>query len=167
MEYLTLGKIIDTFSLDGTLKIFSSTNNQKIRYEKGKTVFLVKEENTLEVHPVSYRSTGNIDFVKFDEFNSQEQAKCFVGYEVRIEKNQNDLLEGYYFYSDLRGCKILKEDKTTIGKVKEVEEFPAQITLRCISEEGKNFFVPFIKEFILNIDIKNKEITIKYMEGIL
>lgn len=167
MEYLTLGKIIDTFSLDGTLKVFSSTNNQKKRYQEGNTLILFKDEQSVELHVSSYRSSGNIDFVKFDELNNPEEAKQYVGYEIRVMKDEKDLDEGYYFYSDLRGCKVLKEDKTIIGKVKQVEEFPAQITLRCVSEQGKDFFVPFIKEFVLNVDIKNKEITIKYMEGML
>ncbi len=167
MEYLTLGKIIDTFSLDGTLKVFSSTNNQKKRYQEGNTLILFKDEQSVELHVASYRSSGNIDFVKFDELNNPEEATQYIGYEIRVMKDEKDLDEGYYFYSDLRGCKVLKEDKTIIGKVKQVEEFPAQITLRCVSEQGKDFFVPYIKEFILNVDIKNKEITIKYLEGML
>ena len=44
MEYLKLGKIIDTFSLDGSVKIFSTTTNQDIRFQKGKKVFIQIED---------------------------------------------------------------------------------------------------------------------------
>ena len=51
--------------------------------------------------------------------------------------------------------------------VKEVEEFPAQITLRVKSLKGKDFFVPFIEAFIKNVDVESKKIIIHFMEGML
>ena len=166
MEYLTLGKIIDTFSLDGSVKILSSTTNQDIRYKKGNKVFVSDNNEMKELTIVSYRRSSNFDIVKFQEVTTVDEALLLKGKELLVIKNINDLKEGYYFYSDLKGCIIVADGKK-LGKVIEVEEFPAQITLRCVSEQGKDFFVPFIKEFILNVDIKNKEITIKYMEGML
>ena len=41
MEYLRLGKIIDAFSLDGTLKILSSSYFSEKRYQKGNVIYLV------------------------------------------------------------------------------------------------------------------------------
>ena len=77
------------------------------------------------------------------------------------------MIKDTYFYSDLRGCKIIDKNGNNLGIVKEIEEFPAQITLR-VSRQGKpDFFVPFIEVFIAKIDIKNKEITINVMEGLL
>ena len=59
------------------------------------------------------------------------------------------------------------EKKNILGIVKNVEEFPAQITLRVSRKNGKDFFVPFIKQFIKNVDIRNKQIEIVVLEGML
>lgn len=169
MEYLSLGKIIDAFALDGTVKLMSTTDNAKKRYQKGNKVFLVNPKNheQKELTVVSYRSSGQIDFVKFEEIKTKEEALSFKGFEIQVIKDTNDLDEGYYFYSDLRGCSIVDQDGNILGTVKEVEEFPAQITLRVGRKGNGDFFVPFIKDFIKNVDIKNKEIHINLVEGML
>ena len=164
-EYLSLGKIIDTFSLDGSVKVFSTTTNQDIRYKKGKKV-IVSKEDKIELTISSYRRSSTFDILKFEEINTVEEANQLKGKEVLVIKDTNDLKEGYYFYSDLVGCSIIADDKE-LGKVIQVEEFPAQVTLRAKTKEGKSFFVPFVKAFIRSVDIDKKEIIINYVEGLL
>lgn len=169
MEYLSLGKIIDAFSLDGTLKVISSTDNGKKRYQAGNKIFLYdpKTQERKELTVLNYRANGQIDFVKVDEITTKEEAESYRGYELHVIKDSKDLDEGYYFYSDLRGCKIIDQDNTELGIVKEVEEFPAQITLRVRRKEGAEFFVPFIKQFIREVDIDKKIVYINRVEGML
>ena len=163
MEYLSLGKIIDSFGLDGTVKIFSSTTNGKSRYKKGNKVFI----NGLEYTVMNYRHSGNFDFVRFEEITNPEMVKTMKGLFIEVAKDRNELKEGYYFFDDLKGCAIIDKDRNTYGIVKEVEEFPAQITLRVSRKNGRDFFVPFVKAFIIDVNIDKKEITINVMEGLL
>ena len=162
------GKIVDKFGLDGTLKVYSTTNNGKMRYKKGARVFLYDEnsKDRKEYKVESYRKSGMFDYVKLEGFDATkaEQSK---GFEIHVIKDNSDLEVGYYFYSDLIGCSVLDSDKNVLGTVKEVEEFPAQITLRVKRDNAKDFFVPFIKQFIVNVDIKKKEIIINVLEGML
>ena len=169
MEYLKLGTIIDAFGLDGTIKVYSTTQNQKMRYKKGARVFLYNESlDTREEHiVVSYRSSGRFDFVKLEEINSPEKAKEYKGFEVHTIKDRNDLKVGYYFYDDLKGCSVVNTADEELGIVSMVEEFPAQLTLRVKRKGKPDFFVPFIKQFIINVDIDNKKITINVIDGML
>ncbi len=169
MEYLSLGKIIDSFGLDGTLKVYSTTDNQKLRYKKGNKLFLYneQEDNRIPVTVVSYHSSGNLDYVKFEEITSPEKGKEYKGFEIHTIKDANDLKVGYYFYSDLVGCKIIDQVNNELGIVSKVEEFPAQLTLRVRRENGKDFFVPFVKQFIKKVDIESETISINVIEGML
>lgn len=167
MDKLSLGVISDTFGVDGAVKIKSSTSNQDIRYVKGNKLILYSDDSSLDVTVESFHRSGIFDVVKFVEINDIDTAINYKGFEVITNKDQNDLKEGYYFYDDLRGCNIVDEDNNILGIVKQVEEFPAQITLRCEQKNHKEFFVPFIKEFIIKVDIPSKTIFIKYMEGML
>ena len=166
MEYVTLGKIIDTFSLDGSVKVFSSTTNQDIRYKKGNKIYISIDDEIKELTVVSYRRSSNFDIVKFQEVTNADEALSLKGKELLVVKDINDLKEGYYFYSDLKGCSIVADGKK-LGKVIEVEEFPAQLTLRCKTDNGKVFFIPFVKAFIKSVDIEIKEIEINFVEGLL
>ena len=168
MEYLCLGIIIDSFSLDGTLKVLSKTTNGKMRYQKGNKVFLCnKNGKRIEKEVLGYRSNGQFDFVKLEGIETKEQAMELKGSTLEVIKNSNDLEKGYYFYSDLVGCRLFNENQQEIGFVKEVEEFPAQITLRCGRKNQPDFFIPFVKAFIINVDIEKKEIIVKVIEGLL
>ena len=143
MEYLSLGKIIGSFGLDGTLKVFSTSNNEEMRYKKGNQVFL------------------------FNEKEDARNEESFKGNEIQVIKDRNDLKEGYFYFSDLKDCVIIDKDNKEYGKVKEVEEVPAQITLRVSRRNGKDFFIPFVKDFIRQVDIQNKKIIVNIIEGML
>lgn len=167
MEKLLLGYIISSFSLDGTMKVLSKTNMSAKRYIKGNKVYLAdKEENIIkELTVSSFRSSGEIDFVRFEEIAAKEEADSYKSYCLLVEKT-DDLEKGFYYFSDLEKCNIVSEGKV-IGKVIKVEEFPAQITLRVKADNGKEFFVPFIKEFVKNVSLEKQEIEIVLWEGML
>lgn len=169
MEYVSLGKIVDSFGLDGTIKIYSTTNMGTKRYKKGSSVFLLNplDNSRTEYKVLSYRHSEPFDFVKLEGLNTPEEVKALKGIEIQVVKDNKDLEEGSYFYSDLIGCLVYSETKEELGKVKAVEEFPAQLTLRVLRKNKPDFFVPFIKEFIVKIDIENKAIFIKVIEGLL
>lgn len=165
MEYLLLGHIAGSFGLDGTLKIISTTSFQDKRYVKGNKIYLGEEKKILTV--VSYRNNGKFDFLKVEEITNKEDADKFKSTSVYGEKDLSLLDKGFYYFSDLETCVVVDENDKEIGKVKKVEEFPAQITLRVKGKNNKDFFVPFIKEFILNVDIERKVIKVKLIEGML
>lgn len=167
MEYVKLGNIIGSFGLDGTLKVFSTTYFQEDRYQTGNKIFLLNptSKETKELTVVSFRVSGNLDYVLVNEITTKEEAESLKGYELVAIKDK--LNEGLYYYSDLEKMSVYDEEGNLLGKVKKVEEFPAQITLRISREKKADFFVPFIDEFILNIDKNNNKITIKVIGGML
>lgn len=168
MDLLNLGYVINTHGLDGTLVIFSNTHFASKRYVKDAKLFLMNpiSKEVIEVSVVSYRKYKEYDYVKFNEIKNKEEALAFKGYTVEIKKEEASIPEGYYRFDDLKSCKVITTDNKYLGMVIEVEEFPAQITLRVKKDDGKTFFIPFIdKIFIQDVDIENKIITIKYMEG--
>ena len=168
MEFVRLGKIIDAFSLDGTLKILSSTYFSDKRYKKGNIIYLVSPSGErIEVTVLDHRSNKDIDFVKVNEITSKEEALERKGWFVEANKDEKLLAKNEYYFTDLEQCDVYDEQSRLLGKVKKVEEFPAQITLRVTRKDKPDFFVPFIDAFIDHVDIENKKIIIKVMEGML
>lgn len=169
MEYLLLGYIVGSFSLDGTIKILSKTDFADLRYQKGNQVFLYssKTKERLPVTVDSYRSNGQFDFVKLEEITSPEQAKSYKGYEVQVEKNYDNMEKDTYYFVDIVGCKVYDENDVLLGEVSQVEEFPAQLTLRVKRKGQPDFLVPYVKAFIRSVDIVNKKIVINVIGGLL
>lgn len=169
MEYVSLGVIKDSFGLDGTMKIYSTSTNQSKRYVKGAKVFLYNPQTheRTELTVSKYRKNGPFDFLKVNEFNTPEEIKVLKGLEIHANRDDIKLEKGQYYYTDLKECEVYDQEGKLLGKVKEIEEFPAQLTLRVARDNKPDFFVPFIEQFIKNIDIKNKRILIEKIEGLL
>ena len=167
MEYLTLGTVIDAFGLDGTLKVISSTYFAEKRYKKDAKILLFNKKNEYEILTiVSFRTNKGIDFIKTQEITTKEEALERKGSFLKVEKDNSTLNKGDYYFSDLEKCDVY-DNESRLGKVIKVEEFPSVITLRVKRDNGKDFFVPFIKEFIKKVDIKNYKIYINVIEGML
>lgn len=167
MEYLSLGVIIGSFSLDGSLKILSSTDFAENRYQEGNALYLRKDNELVPVTVNKYRRSGELDIVSFLEINTVEEALAKKGYEVLIDKKEAILPKNYYHFYELEQCEVYDDKDHLLGKVNKVEEYPAQITLKVKTKEGKLFQVPFVDAFIKKIDIKNKKIIINVIEGML
>ena len=168
-EYLLLGYITDAFSLDGTFKVLSKTDFAEKRYQKGKEIFLYQKNTKQRMTVVveNYRKSGQFDFVKVQGINSKEEALEFKGYEIHALKDYQIVDKDTYYYVDLVGCEVLDEKASVLGIVSQVEEFPAQLTLRVKRESQPDFLVPFVKAFIKSVDIVKKKIVINVIGGLL
>ena len=124
--------------------------------------------NALGVSETTVQKAGDKRLiVEIPNISDPEKAKEFKGFEIHTIKDRNELKVGYYFYSDLLDCSIIDQSNNKLGIVIKVEEFPAQLTLRVKQENGKDFFVPFVKQFIQSVDVEKKEIHINVIEGML
>ena len=167
-EYLLLGYITGAYGLDGTMRVLSKTDFAKERYKKGNKIFICSQNGgKKELTVKSFRKSGQFDLVKVEEINTKEEADSLKSNELQALKNDLKLKKGEYYFCDIVGCKVLDENKNELGFVKIVEEYPAQLTLRVLRNNGKEFQVPFVKAFIKNVDIENKVIVINVIEGML
>lgn len=166
MEYLLLGKIFKPHGLKGEVKVFSNTNFASLRYKKGNVVFILdnNEYKPLIVH--SYYSYKNIDVVSFENYLDINKINDLLNKNIYIKKSDAILPDNYYHYSDLINLNIISEDKI-IAKVVGVIEYPANVVLKCITNDKKDLIIPFVDEFIIKVDLKNKEIIVKLIEGML
>lgn len=167
MEYLKIGTIIGTFNLDGEIKVYSTTYFPYERFQKGNTIYIKKEEEYSPLKVENFIDKKSFYILKVDLINSIDDAIKYKGFDLFIIKDKSELEEGLYFFIDLENCDIYDEKNNYFGKVIKVEEFPAQITLRVQKADKKTFFVPFIKQFIKDVDIENKKIVINVIPGMI
>ncbi len=169
MEYLSLGTIVNTWGLKGELKVYSTTDFSKKRYQKGNKVFLFnkKTNERLEVEVIKYRNDKGMDIVAFKDLENINLVEKYIGYEVQVIKDTNDLPNDTYFFSDLKNCEVYDQNNILLGTVKEIETYASYNTLRVSRKDNKDFLVPFVKAFILNVNLDERKITINVIKGLL
>lgn len=168
MDYLAVGQIVRTVGLKGEVKIYPSTHFRDTRFKKGARVFLLNEEKKIEQELTikSHRQNGDCDQVVFEEIPSIEEAEKINHRFLFVEKNQNDLKNGSYFFSDLIGMTVEFDNGKMIGMVSKIEEYNSYQTLRVKTSE-KDVLIPFVNAFIKSVSLVDKKIIVKFIEGLL
>jgi len=167
-KYLRVARITKPVGLNGEVKVFSTTTFKNIRYKKGNKLFILINDKYKEVTIKRVKLNGKFDTLAFEEFSSLEEVSSFINIDLFTLKDYEDLKKNQFFYSDLESCLVKDEDNNILGTVDTVEEFPSQLTLKVkIKDSDKFFYVPFIKEFIQDVNIENKTIIIHLIEGLL
>jgi len=169
MEYVRLGKITKTFGLEGGVKCFSLTDFPTERFQPRTKLSLLDERTNQrkEVTLKSFRDSGPFYFLSFEGIDDISEAEKLQGFFVEIEKGKAPLPQGHYRLNDLLECEVKDEKGTLLGKVSEVLAYSTVKTLRVRRDGAKDFFVPFVDEFIKSVDIEKKTIVIHVIEGLL
>ena len=166
MEFVEIGKIVNTFGIRGELKVAAYTDFIAERFKKGSTVYLTEEHIPFKVK--SYKEHKGFLLVLFqdnEDINLVEKYKNSLIYKAK--EDIRPLKEGEYYFSDLTGLDVYV-DGILKGKVLQVEEGIRNNNLRVLKEEdGKQVLVPFLPVFIERVDLEAKRIDVIRMEGLL
>lgn len=161
MEYINIGKVVTTHGIKGELKIISNFDYKKEAFKVGNKVYLGKEK--IEEVIQSYRVHKNYDMVTFKGYDNINQVLKYKNNQVFINK-ENLKINGY-LDTDYIGLEVYMNDKM-IGRIKNVIKIPNN-SLFEIEDSEKVFYIPNNKDLIEKIDMKNKKIFIKYIEGLI
>lgn len=164
MEYVKIGKIINTFGIKGELKVESLTDFVSDRYSKDSLVYIGDEKIPFVMN--GYRIHKGFLLISF---NNKEDINLVEKYKnMYIYKDKNDirpLNEGEYYYSDLKDLDVYIDNKC-IGKVLYVEEGISCNYLR-VKLDYESKLIPFLPVFIDNVDLTNKRINVKKVDGLV
>lgn len=76
------------------------------------------------------------------------------------------LEEGQYWVSDLQGLKVFSTDGTLLGKVKDVHHWGANDTFEIIDDGGKDHYLPFVDQFVQEVNLEEGKIIVQLIEGL-
>ena len=155
-----VGEIVNTHGIKGELRIISDFKYKEKVFINGNKLYLGKRKQKVIID--SYRKHKNYDMVKFDGINDINDAIIFKGDEVYVKREDLDI-DGYVD-EDIIGLKVYNEDKL-IGKVTNIVKNKQEILV--VKNRNKSYLIPFVNEFIKNIDLDKKILSINVIEGLL
>jgi len=169
MEYIKIGKIVNTHGIKGELKIHSISDFDSIRYRSGATVYVLHEGTYLPMKVRSFRPHKGMSLVFLEGINDINEAERYRNDDVYIDAGSRKALpQGQYYFSDLENLRVIDEEGACLGICVGVEPTNgAQNNLRIVAEDGKEILVPFVSQFIQDVDLANGVITVQVIEGLL
>ena len=165
-NYISIGKITNFFGIKGEAKVGYDNENQ---IKKAKVVYMLDDKSKAELKIKSIRFHKNFAIMKFEEIDDINDLLQFKGQRLFVEKQAalKQLEKDEYLIQDLIGCIVYDEKGEKLGEVVNISTNSSQDLLNIKNGFGQISLVPFVNEFFPNVDIKNKKIIIKPIEGLL
>ncbi len=163
MEYVYLGKIVNTHGIKGEIRIISNFKYKEQAFKPNFTIYIGDKKEKYLI--TSYRPHKNYDMVTLAGINNINDVIKYKGYNVYINKADLTLTNDMYFDEDLIGCLVYDNDQY-IGEVIDLMETPANRIL-VIMNNDKQILIPQVDEFIKKVDINNKKIIINSIKGMI
>ena len=146
MEFINIGKIVNTHGIKGELRILSDFRYNEKVFKKGMKFYVGKEKEEFTVN--SYRFHKIFDMVTFEGFTNINEVLYLKGRQVYINKE------------DLVGYDVIIGEKV-LGKVTGVMyNSKANDNLKV-----GDILIPYVKDFILKIE--DNKVYVKEIEGLL
>lgn len=163
MEKIKIGKIVNAVGLKGEVKVYNYSDRPEA-YERAEAIYM--EDKLLAVQNV--RLQKNMVILKLSGINDRNGAEAAKGKELFItEADLPALPEGQFYVRDLIGMTVKEQDGAPLGKVADVLQNTAQDIFEVERENGKKFLLPKVDEFVINIDVQEREIEVKLPAGLL
>jgi 16S rRNA processing protein RimM len=102
--------------------------------------------------------------LSFEGIASPEEARLLTNRELFAAARDVPLEEGEYLDRDLIDCDLIDPAGTVLGRVVDVQHFPAQ---DCLVVGPHRLFVPLVKAFVRKIDVAARRIDVDLPEGLL
>jgi 16S rRNA processing protein RimM len=170
VKWFNVGKIVNTHGIRGEVRVISKTDFPKERYKTGNVLylFLPKSNTPIELTVKSHRTHKNFNLLTFEGYENINDVEKFRDGILKItESQQSELEEDEYYYHEIIGCLVATTAGEEIGKVSEILSPGANDVWVVKGKGGKEFYIPYIKDVVKKVDVKEKVVLIEPMEGLL
>ncbi|MBF0275592.1 MAG: 16S rRNA processing protein RimM [Nitrospinae bacterium] len=165
-NYYLIGEIVRPHSLLGGVKVKPYAEFPDIKGIKKLLIHFPHSKENSEKKVVKLQQYQNHFLFFFEDVNHRDEAEKLRNGRLYVHEDEMKKLDkgnGYYF-RDLERCTVFDEDNVCMGKVTSIMETGAHEILEIKDEKGNENLIPFIDEFLINVDIAAKKIIVKNLE---
>ena len=171
-EWLVVGLITSCHGIKGQVKVKSLSDFEE-RFLKPGIRWLQKEnEPPSEIELISgFKQPGKETFIiKFQGINNRNNAEQLKKYKILVKTDKLPKLrkEEYHLLELINlQVKTVENDELIIGKVTNLENEKNNLLVIELFKNQKKVLIPFVKEIVPVVDIKNNFLIINPPKGLL
>ncbi len=165
-EVFKIGVINKPHGVKGEVS-FSFTDDIFDRVEDCDYLILMMDGILVPFFWEEYRfKSDNVALVKFEGIDTAERAKMFTNVEVYFPKKYMDEQDEITSWNFFVGFQVNDVRHGALGEIVDVDDATMNV-LFVIEKEGGELLLPAHEEFILDLDKKNRVLTVEIPEGLL
>lgn len=160
MEFRYVGDLVSTHGIKGEVRIISDIKFKKEIFKPGCLLYIGKQKDILEIE--RYRVHKIYDMVTFKGIHDINDVLMYKGDAVYI--NKEDIVVDGYFDEDIINADVYEKDKL-LGKLNCILKSKAHDIFSVVGPH--KCLIPVVDEYIEDVDVVNKKIIVKNVEGLL
>lgn len=165
-QFLQVGVISSTHGIRGEVKVFPTTDDAA-RFKKLKKVLLDMGKEQLELEVQSVKFFKQFVILKFKGIDNINDIEKYKGKSLLVlREDAVPLGRDEYYIADLIGMEVFTGDER-FGVVKDVMETGANEVYIIDSDMHGEVLIPAIRQCILDVDVENKKMQIRLMDGLV
>lgn len=161
MNYICIGKIVNTHGIKGEVRILSDFPYKKEVYATGTHLYIGKRKESVVV--TSFRRHKIFDMLTFEGINDINDVIQYKGEFIYFDRNEVTLPG--LIDEDYIGLPVYEKEKY-IGSVTSIMKSKPHDIL-VIEKENTRNLIPNIPVFIKSIDVDQKQIQVESIEGLI
>ena len=172
-EWLVVGLITSCHGINGQVKVRSLSDFEERFIKPGKRWLQKEFEAPTEIELTSgFKQPGKETFiVKFQGINTRNHAEQIKNFKFLVKTDKLPKLKKEEFHLleliNLEVKNLVNNELKTIGKVINLENEKNNLLVIELFKNQKEVFVPFVKEIVPSVDIKNNFLIINPPNGLL
>jgi len=163
---LVIGRIGRAHGVRGDLFVEPMTDEPDHRYSSG-SVLTASDNTSLTVATSKWHSGRFV--VHFAGVDDRDAAETLRGLtlSIDVDPSQSPQDPDEFYDHQLVGLNVVLADGTFVGTIGEVIHLPSQDLLTVLREGDTEALIPFVTEFVPDIDLATKTVTITPPPGLL
>jgi 16S rRNA processing protein RimM len=164
MDYIKVGKIVNTHGIKGYVKCIPMTDDLE-RFRDLKYVYTEKDDTKRTIDDV-WNQKGMV-YLKLKGIDDMGTAEKFKDTYISILKDQlRQLPEDSYYLFDLEGMDVYSSEGDHMGKISQIYQTAANDVYE-VKDKKRTFLIPAIKDVVKSVNIQEKKMVIDVIEGLL
>ncbi len=157
MNFVIIGRIIDTFGVKGYLKVLPLS--KKETFKDLKRIFLKRKGGDyIEFRVENVNFKGDFVTLKIKGYETPEEAQIFKDAHIHIPEEELPPTEkDEFYYYQLVGITVKDSKGKVLGKIKAVHDIGSY---HLIELEDKKTYIPFVSEIVKEVNISKGEMIV-------
>ncbi|MBW1695308.1 MAG: 16S rRNA processing protein RimM [Deltaproteobacteria bacterium] len=164
--FLLIGKIIGAHGVRGAIKIHSYAQSLSV-FEPGSRIYLRGKQDWEKTYTIRWaKPHGKAVLLALAEIDNRDSAEALRGVSLFIDrKSLPEPEQGEYYWVDIIGLYVYTTKGACIGRVTSIMPTGSN-DVYVVEDKGKERLIPALESVVLNIDLKNKRMTVELPEGL-
>jgi 16S rRNA processing protein RimM len=166
-DLVTIGKIERPFGVKGAVKV-RSLSDVPGRFDQLSAVSVMSAGGQMVDRTVTHmRRAGPTYIMQFDGITTPEEAGTLRGALIQVPRCEPSSRQGDALYEcDLIGMAVVDEAGHDLGLIETIWDLPGHQVF-VVKQEGREVLIPAVKDFVTAVDLAQKRMTVRTIEGLV